>query len=273
MKVTVIFTCFNRKGQSVRCVERLYSGNPEVQCNFIVVDDGSTDGTQTALTSLSVPMIVISGTGQLYWAGGMRKGIEAYLAQPEPSDYCLLVNDDVLFYDQILLSMIHMSQKKANAVIVGATCDKDGNLTYGGMKLIIPRKKDIYRQVVPQKGGILCDTFNCNCVLLPDFVLRTVGNFDSAYTHGLADLDYGLTLKARHIPMYSSEKYIGECEKNSQLGTWQDTSLSRWERFKKKEMPKGAPFREWFHFMKKHFGLLAAIRYSATPYLKIILRK
>lgn len=270
MKVTVIFTCFNRKDKSVSCVKSLAEHNPETDFQFIVVDDNSSDGTKEALAELNYEIEIITGNGSLFWAGGMRKGIGKYLSEAS-SEYVLLVNDDVRFYPGIVEKLISESKRKNNAVIVGATCDDKGDFSYGAMQLIIPRKKDLYRQIRPSKNPIECDTFNCNCVLIKSDIISQAGNFDSVYTHSLADLDYGLKLRRMGYHIYSSEDYVGVCNKNGVKGTWADSSLSRIDRFKKKESPKGAPYKEWFHFMKKNFGVMDAIKYSISPYARILL--
>lgn len=271
MKVTVIFTCFNRKEKSLKCIKTLTGQDLEIEYQFIVVDDNSTDGTAEAILALKNNVVLLRGNGSLYWAGGMRKGIKAYLESVYDSEYVLLVNDDVEFFEGIVNKLIAESKEKKDAVIVGATCDDYGDFTYGAMRLIVPRKKDLYRQVSPSEGIVECDTFNCNCVLLRDDAIRKAGNFDTMYSHSLADIDYGLRLRKLGFHIYSSEEYVGICNKNSITGTWADSSLSRKERLKKKESPKGAPCREWFHFMRKNFGMRCALLYSVTPYIRILL--
>lgn len=83
----------------------------------------------------------------------------------------------------------------------------------------------------------------------------------------------GMRIKKRAYISIHSEEYVGVCNKNSIKGTWADSSLSTRERIKKKESPKGAPCREWFHFMKKNFGLKEAVKYSVSPYVRIMLGK
>lgn len=272
MIVTVIFTCYNRRDKSVNCIKSLVEHNSGIDFRFIVVDDNSSDGTKEALEELNCEIEIIMGNGSLFWAGGMRKGIEKYLSEAN-SDYVLLINDDVNFYQEIVAKMISESKEKNNAVIAGATCDDKGDFSYGAIQLIIPRKRDLYRQIRPSKNKIECDTFNCNCVLIRDNIIRKLQNFDPVYTHSLADLDYGLRLRRLGYHIYSSEDYVGVCNKNSAKGTWADSSLTRRERIKKKESPKGAPFKEWFHFMKKNFGVLAAINYTVSSYVRILLQK
>ena len=273
MDITVIFTCYNRKDISVRCINSLISGNPNCQFKFIVVDDNSSDGTADALRELDYNITIIQGTGSLFWAGGMRVGIDHYLSAEQSTDYVLLVNDDVAFYEHSIEHLVEQANADARAVIVGATCADNGRFTYGAMKLCNPRKSDLFYYVLPSDHMVSCDTFNCNCVLIRDDILRAVGNLDEAYKHSLADLDYGLKLSRAGFPIYSSTEFVGVCRKNSNKGTWSDTSLPRLKRIKLKESPKGAPFKQWFYFMNKNFGFLEAYIYSVTPYIKIMLGK
>lgn len=273
MKVTVILTCFNRKDKTLHCIDSIEKGNPSIEFEFIVVDDHSTDGTIDALAELQSNIHIINGNGSLYWAGGMRQGISYYFGHCGDAEYALLINDDVAFFDHVIERMIEQSSESASSVIVGATCDSKGNFTYGAMKLIVPRKKDIYRRVLPTEKNIDCDTFNCNCVLIDRTIFKKAGNFDKVYTHSLGDIDYGLTLKRNGAKIISSSFYVGVCEHNDNKGTWDDNSLGIIERIKKKESPKGAPSKEWFHFMKKNFGFFAAVRYTITPFIRILLRK
>jgi len=272
MKIKVIFTCYNRKEKTLKCIQSLSKGNEGLNISFIVVDDNSSDGTTEEIEKQKCECTVLHGDGNLYWSGGMRKGIAYYLNNPD-SDYVMLVNDDVLFHSGIINELINRSLENSDAVVVGATSDDNGNYTYGARKLIIPRKNDLYYAVEPCEEPILCDTFNCNCVLIKSSILCSVGNFDTKYRHSLADLDYGFMIKKAGYKIISSTDYVGICHKNSVKGTWNDRSLSRWERLRKKESVKGAPFGEWFHFMNKNFGLPLAVRYSITPYLRILIGK
>lgn len=273
MDVTVIFTCFNRKEKTIKCVKSLIKGNKNINISFIIVDDNSTDGTVEALKVIDNNICIINGNGNLFWSGGMRIAIDNYFKIPKRSDYVLLVNDDVEFYEGIIEKMIIRSKSFNNAVVVGATNDDKGGFTYGALKLIEKRKGDLYTQIYPNKEKNMCDTFNANCVLIKDSIMRDVGNFDSVYRHSLADLDYGFMIRRKGYKIISSEDYIGICYRNSIKNTWRDTSIGRIKRLKLKESTKGSPFSEWFYFMKKNFGVILAIRYSITPYIRIILKK
>ena len=271
-QITVIMTCFNRREKTVKCVESLILGNPEYELSFIVLDDNSSDGTVEALKKWGDQITILHGDGSSYWGGGMYKAIDYYLAANEKTPFVLLVNDDVDFYFNCIEQLIKRTDN-TDAVIVGATCDESGEFSYGAMKLIEKRKNDLYTQVRPSIGKVVCDTFNCNCVLIPDGVIRKVGNFDPMYRHSLADLDYGFKIKRAGYKIFISESYVGVCNRNSNKNTWRDTSLTRLERIRKKESIKGSPFKQWFYFVNKNFGFLTAIRYSISPYVRILLGK
>ena len=49
--VLALFTCFNRKEKTRQAVRGLIEGNPDLSFSFVVVDDGSTDGTAEMLES------------------------------------------------------------------------------------------------------------------------------------------------------------------------------------------------------------------------------
>lgn len=269
MKVCVILTCFNRKEKTITCINALKNDDVNIDVLFIVVDDCSTDGTVDAIKKLDIDAVVIEGTGNLFWAGGMRRAINEYLSIHKKFDYVLFVNDDVEFFPDTLSELIDESKDMGNSVIVGATCDADGEFTYGAIRISDKKQRYIYYDVMPG-DKTKCDTFNCNCVLFPAEVLDSIGTFDSIYTHAIADLDYGLRVSRTGYSIFSSKKFVGVCERNAQKGTWKDTSLKRLDRIKKKESPKGPPTKEWFHFVKKYFGVLKAIKYAITPYIRIL---
>ncbi len=270
--VTIIFTCFNRKEKTAAFVKSVQDERYDIR--FVVTDDGSTDGTAAGLEKLKekgYQIDIVHGDGNLYWCGGMRKAIEHMYAQGIKTDYYVFANDDVVVFDNALHEMIVQSEKHGGSAVVGVTCDHDGNVTYGGIRY---HKNGIKYDVVDVTNeDLTCDSFNCNLVLLPAEIFDAMGNFDSHYTHAMGDFDYGLRIKRAGYLIESTRRYVGICERNPLQKTWADTNLSRRERFKLKESPKGLPRKEWFYFLRKNFGLGTAIVRSVTPYVKILLGK
>lgn len=266
--ITVLFTCHNRKEKTKHCIESIYDDGYRIR--YIVTDDGSTDGTKEMLESLQsrYDITILFGDGGLYWCGGMRKAMEYALSQEEKTEYYVLVNDDVNFVKGALEHAVNKSRKLEDSVIVGATHNGEEVLTYGAIRY---RSHTVHYDTVTVTDQDKCDTFNCNFVLVPKNIFKEAGIFDIHYCHVLADFDYGFRIRRLGYDIYGTDKYIGVCKRNSDKGTWKDTALSRKERIRKKESPKGLPRREWYYYLRKNFGLKKAIWHSITPYLKIFL--
>lgn len=272
INVTVIFTCFNRKEKSVNCIKKLSEHNDQIEFSFIVVDDNSTDGTPQAIKMLGQNTVVIEGDGNLFWCGGMRKGLDYYLNSDFDEDgFCLLVNDDVDFFDQSIEKLIEQLADRKDTVIIGATCGDNGAFTYGLRRRVKGFKRGMVEAVPPAKEEVCGETGNANCVLIPNVIMRDIGNMDSTYRHNYGDYDYGFHMTRKGYKLVSSLGYVGVCNDNAKKGRWMDRTLTRKERLKDKESVKGSPLREAWHFAYKNFGLVKAVRYTVSPYIKILL--
>lgn len=269
-KVLGIFTCYNRKEKTVRCLESLLLGCPNIDFSFIAVDDNSVDGTKEALEAYENVKIVF-GDGQSYYSGGMRLGIEAGEEFCDNFDWILFLNDDVEFFPCAIERLAAFAVGREE-ILVGATCDENERLTYGGI-VKRSRFKPSFQIVMSQESRRYCDTFNGNCVLLPTEIFRALPNIDDRYTHSMGDLDYGLEASKRGIPIAASDFFVGKCCDNSTEGTWRDVRLSRKQRLVRKETPKGLPWREWFYFIEKHYGFLGACYGTLSPFVRILLGK
>lgn len=273
MKILTIFTCYNRKEKTRKCIETITKKNPNYEFTFVIADDGSTDGTYDMLQNLKKHnnIFVIRGDGNWFYSGGMNAGMNYALKNlSHDFDYMLMINDDVEFCDDSIRNMVIQSANQNNAIIVGATYNDEGEQSYGAIKYISGYK---YRRLNLSEYKIVADAFNANCVLVPYKVFEKVGGIDSFYLHSLGDFDYGLTLKKAGYEIYQSKDYVGKCNNNTSKGTWTDVSLSRIERIRKKENVKGAPTKQWFYFLRKNFGIVLAIKGIITPYIRIILRR
>ncbi len=274
MKACVMLTCHNRKDKTVNCIKSLVSGN-EADMDFIVADDASTDATLQAILHLKSQMKfgleIVSGNGKLFYSGGMRKAMEA-ARRSHKADIYIVVNDDAVFDPGIVdaIGKELTGEGKAPKVIVGAMRDSEGNCSYGGIRYT---KGIHYITVKPDDEDRSCDTFNANFVAIPAYVFESVPIMDGVYRHSLGDFDYGLQIKKRGYQLEVTDHYVGVCDNNPKDGTWLDASLPRFKRWLLKGKVKGAPLRQWFHFLNKNFGIGYALVYSISPYVRILLGK
>ncbi|MCI9218561.1 MAG: glycosyltransferase family 2 protein [Lachnospiraceae bacterium] len=269
--ILVLITCYNRKEKTLKFIDTVLQDEQQ-NFSFLIVDDNSNDGTAEAV-SVFPNVKVIKGNGNLFYSGGMRTAIdEAKASDIRKYDFVMLANDDVEFYKGAITKLIsYLGAEKS--IIVGATCSSDGEMSYSGV-VRTGKIRPGYRNVMSvDDEKRYCDTFCANCVLMPTDIFSSLDNIDPVYHHAMGDFDYGYQAGKKGIRILASHFFVGVCNDNSKVGTWKDVSLSRRERIRKKESPKGLPGKEWFHYLRKNCSFLTAVFYSIVPYVQIILGK
>lgn len=206
MKVAVLIACYNRAGKTLRALEALLKTAEGIDYDVYLVDDASLDGTGEKVRMRLPNVRVIEGSGQLYWAKGMRKAWKAAVAERNDWDGFLWLNDD-LYLRPDALAGIFADYEKTKSVVVGA-CSEDATeakCSYGAKN----RRGEL---IVPNGTPQLADGwFNGNCVFVPRDVYLKVGMISGEYSHARADYDYAERLKKANTPFYCSSKYVGVC--------------------------------------------------------------
>src|ERR1035437_8569767 len=109
-KIAILLTCHNRKEKTISCLKSFYKAlefsNFQIQFDIFLVDDGSTDGTSEEILKNFPEINIISGSGDLFWSGGMRLAWKTALMQNKDYDSFLLLNDDVILTEDFLASLI-----------------------------------------------------------------------------------------------------------------------------------------------------------------------
>jgi GT2 family glycosyltransferase len=272
--VVAILTCFNRKAMTLACLAALKAAavHARVKLRAILVDDASTDGTAAAVRETFPWVDVIAGPGSLYWNRGMHLGFARALLQP--ADHYLWLNDDTLLLPDALRRLLDQSQMLQQAVgrpviVVGATSDASGRVSYGGSVAHSRLKRFTYRPVWSDREPQVCDVMNGNCVLIPHDLASGVGNLDPVFEHAMGDTDYALRARRAGYRVYVAPGIVGRCSNNTVQGTFNDRSLPFAKRWHLMLGRKGLPWRSWLRFTRKHGGVLWPL-YFVWPYAKLI---
>ncbi|SFV02776.1 glycosyltransferase family 2 protein [Butyrivibrio sp. INlla21] len=249
--VAIVFTCFNRKEITKRCLETIGLAMEKVRDRYsfsiYVCDDGSTDGTSEILREYNIT--VLHGGG-LYWNKGMYMAMEEAIKHKH--DFYLMINDDVDFYTDsldIAFKSYEMAQK--HCAIVGATkSKKNGVTTYGGQLLRT-------RKFIDPNGKLQkCDLANWNFFLIDRDIITKLGIIDPNYDHSYGDYDYSLLMKRNGYNIFIATGYIGYCERNTLKNTFKDKALSREERIQRFFSPKGMSIKSGIRYSLKNFDYL-----------------
>ncbi|GAA4311050.1 glycosyltransferase family 2 protein [Klenkia terrae] len=215
--VHAIIACRNRKELTVRTVvaiaeilDRLCTHG-----SITVFDDGSTDGTSAAVRTALPSVRIVTGDGDNYWAASMAKAEQLVLESSTTGqrDFILWLNDDVEL-DPVEARLAILCAQKNDGILVGATVGADGSVTYSGL-IPRPRRPLTFSRVTPSGAEQRVATFNGNFVLVPVHDAKKLGGIDGGFSHGLADIDYGLRATREGVRIVLFGTPIGECSRNT----------------------------------------------------------
>jgi GT2 family glycosyltransferase len=259
--IAVLITCFNRKENTVRCIQKLLLLKNDV--DIYLVDDKSTDGTSEEIKLLFPNICLIQGNGNLFWNRGMHLAWEH--ASKEHYDYYLWLNDDVVLYKNCFEELFECDKLTGgNSIISGIIESEEKNeILYGGT--------DCKNQLIIPNGKMNTITnMNGNVVLVPKLVHKLIGNLDPYYHHDLGDVDYCLMALKKGICVYTTRIPIASCNKNDLFRARLNNSTLI-KRIKKLYSPLGANPRIIFYFHKKHHNVFfASIYFVFQHFLNII---
>ncbi|WP_036151615.1 glycosyltransferase family 2 protein [Maribacter forsetii] len=257
--ITVLLTCHNRKMKTYSCLQALSKCTLDdaYELKIFLVDDGSTDGTTEYLLGKFENLQIIQGSGDLFWAGGMRKAWKYANEHENNTDYYLLLNDDTIIFEDTISRLFRDLKliKEPKSIVIGPTLDPDSKkISYGGHqllnKLTFKSKMLIPNNEFPQK----CELGNANIMLVPNSVYKEIGSLTESYTHGIADFDYTLKALKNGVNSYISSAYCGYCT-NDHGVNWLTQKSNLKDRIKYLYSPTGLSYKEYLHFIKTHFPL------------------
>ncbi len=253
--IAVLLTVFNRKQQTLTCLDQLFKQEiPEgYELKVYLTDDCCTDGTaQAVLEKFPRKVNIIQGDGTLFWNRGMYKAWQE-AAKDYDFDYYLWLNDDTFIYDGCIARLLSESELyEDKSLVVGSTCavGNPSKITYGGWQK--------GKKITDVKDRQWCDEINGNIVLIPKYVYDILGTNDPYFRHAAGDTDYGLRAKEAGVGCFIGKGIFGECDLHERPTVWMDPSQPFKKRWKNFFSPLGNNPFEFFYFNRKHKGLIAA---------------
>ena len=202
VKIAAILPVFNRVDETLKCLSRLLSLQTEkIDIKVVLVDDGSTDGTNIKVSEQFPNVIVLKGNGNLWWAGGVNEGLR-YIENNVTCDYILILNNDTLFLKNTLEKLIEVIRRDVKIVCSPVVIDEESARIYAAGQKI----KGLFQELKPLYKGediskhyneiIECDSVGSRFVLMPKRIVGDIGFFDqNRFPHGYSDFEYFLRAK------------------------------------------------------------------------------
>lgn len=107
-KIHILLPVHNRcetTRRFIECLKRQTYRN----YHLVLIDDGSTDGTEQMVRAEIETLTIIKGHGNWWWAGSLQQGYQwLKLHARSPHDLVLIINDDTEFEDNFLETAVNL---------------------------------------------------------------------------------------------------------------------------------------------------------------------
>jgi len=220
--IYIVIPVFNRKEYTRACLQSLREQTTKTY-KAIIVDDGSTDGTEQMLKDEFPEVVILKGDGGLFWTAGVNLGIRYALEQD--AQLVMTMNNDVVADPALLENMYKWHTLKPNALLGALELDAvSGNPIFGGERL--NWKFNRIEQVLDtlpvedQKGIHPVTHLPGRSLLLPRIIMDKVGIFDQErFPHYIADYDYTHTVRRAGFELF--------CNYDARIYTYPEESGER----------------------------------------------
>lgn len=236
-KIYILLPVHNRRNITQLFIECLKSQTYQ-NYHLILIDDGSTDGTEEMVHSRVQALTVIKGKGDWWWAGALQEGINWLKLNATNSDnIVLMINDDVTFDQFFLEKAAEILQHRQNFLLL-AQCfsAQSGRCIDVGVKADL---KSLSFQQATSSEEINC--LSTMGLFLRFSELLRIGNFyPNLLPHYLSDYEFTIRAHKKGFALYTCPE----------LKLWMNEETTGLRHFKE---------INFFVFMKRYFSKKSAV--------------
>ena len=230
VEVVIVAPVHNRREITLRCLRSIARLERDgIGVHTIIVDDGSSDGTQEAIARDFPEVEVIRGNGDLWYTEGTNVGMRAALRR-DP-DFVLAINDDQVFHAAALQRLVATARRVPRAVVGALLLRWDTphrvfqvapvwRTAEGGWK-------HWYQQTVwsvPERPWRV-DFIVGNCVLYPAGALREAGLLNARRYPHFGDAEFTPRLRRHGFELLIEPRARVFCQPNEELPRARDLPL------------------------------------------------
>lgn len=212
---SIIIPVWNKVDLTTQCLVALSEVTDGVSYEVIVVDNGSTDGTQEFLKSLSGDVRVIRNRENLGFAKACNQGAAA-----ATGDYLVFLNNDTIPVKGWLSALVDEVKAHPDVAIVGSKLlYQDRTVQHAGVA--VDRRSHtpyhIYRGFAETHPAVNkrreLNAVTGACLLIRRPLFRDVGGFDEGYLNGFEDVDLCFKVRERgHAIVYQPKSVVFHLE-------------------------------------------------------------
>ena len=236
----------------------------------VVLDDGSTDGTQEMLREEYPDTIVVEGDGEQWWTGGTNRALEGCISAR--CDYALLLNPDVVLFPDTVERLLEAAQGSRDAVFASLVLDsKDTSKVWwagSSWRRLAPWIPIMTSRYLYPAGTAVTelptdpfptDEAHGRAVLVPMELFERFGLFDEKHLpHYGADVDFSLRLRAAKVPIHVVPRArvtleVDNSGHSTQASSLTDRVRSIWRYLT--DQKSGDAARVWWHITRRHAPL------------------
>ena len=197
--VFVLIPCHNNKGDVLSLLGYL-ERQTYPHGRVVLVDDGSTDGTEDAVRGEFPQVTILKGSGALWWTGANALGVDYIVPRAQTSDFILLLNNDLVVESDYIQRLVEASATFGRA-IVGSTLYDFHSRRFVEAGIILDRRLNAsinrdYDVVARKDGDDDVSVLPGRGTLIPMEVFSRIGNFNSRRLPHYG-ADYEFTVRAK----------------------------------------------------------------------------
>ncbi len=243
--INIVTPVHNRRELTRQCLTDL-SRQTYHQFRTIVVDDGSTDGTEEMIRAEFPDVVVLKGDGNLWWTEATNWGVR--YAQEHPTatdpagreDFVLTLNDDTEVQPNYLQTLLDAYERHKPCLVGSPSVDSDNpdklefagsrsELYFAGGRGLAQDYKYDYQELKRRADYVESDSLPGRGTLIPMRVFDEIGLFDSKnFAHYMADIEFSVRAKkAGYRLIVNTDSVVYEYKKETglfinQQPTWND---------------------------------------------------
>lgn len=212
-KVTILIPIHNGIKYTLECLNSVDMSD-YINKEVVIIDDDSSDNSSAIIKKKYPEAVIIKGDGNLWWSGGMNKGLE--YAFKKGTDYVLLLNNDNILKEDMISELLLAAKENKKAIISSKVfiLGEENKIFYAG-GFSSSRRGGLYTRACGEEDNGMYNVVTtvewCTGmgVLIPSNIAKDVGYFNNRdFPQYYGDADYYFRARKKGYSIIFNPKSI-----------------------------------------------------------------